>query len=169
MVPIYVDTLLPMFCQTFQSSMVASVKRAGLGLIKKMLHYLEADMMENISKKEVAGDIVEVLAITLDAEDDEDGHLTSLNIISDLMSKSKPDSKWLDYFAKLGVYSKVQVLCDNQDTDVMEIETVGDSGIIQEDGASGGDVTEIVAGNINTTYFTTDIIILAKCIIYDLT
>merc|ERR1719392_420956 len=61
MVPIYVDTLLPMFCQTFQSSMVASVKRASLGLIKKMLHYLEADMMENISKKEVAGDIVEVL------------------------------------------------------------------------------------------------------------
>ena len=85
------------------------------------------------------------------------------------MSKSKPDSKWLDYFAKLGVYSKVQVLCDNQDTDVMEIETVGDSGIIQEDGASGGDVTEIVAGNINTTYFTSDIIILTKCIIYDLT
>merc|ERR1719410_610144 len=102
--------------------------------------------MENISKKEVAGDIVEVLAITLDAEDDEDGHLTSLNIISDLMGKSKPDSKWLDYFAKLGVYSKVQVLCDNQDTDVMEIETVGDSGIIQEDGATGGEVTDIVAG-----------------------
>lgn len=70
-----------------------------------MLHYLEAGMMENISKKEVAGDIVEVLAITitLEAEKDEDGHLTSLNIISDLMGKSKPDSKWLDYFAKLGV------------------------------------------------------------------
>ena len=114
-----------------------------------MLHYLETGMMENISKKEVAGDIVEVLAITLDAEDDEDGHLTSLNIISDLMGKSKPDSKWLDYFAKLGVYSKVQVLCDNQDTDVMEIETVGDSGIIQEDGATGGEVTDIVAGNVN--------------------
>ena len=72
MVPIYVDTLLPMFCQTFQSSMVASVKRAGLGLIKKMLHYLEADMMESIIKKEVAGDIVDVQAITLDVEDDED-------------------------------------------------------------------------------------------------
>ena len=63
---------LPMFCQTFQSSMVASVKRACLGLIKKMLHYLEADMMESIIKKEVAGDIVDVQAITLDVEDDED-------------------------------------------------------------------------------------------------
>ena len=52
--------------------MVASVKRACLGLIKKMLHYLEADMMESIIKKEVAGDIVDVQAITLDVEDDED-------------------------------------------------------------------------------------------------
>ena len=52
MVPTYVDILLPMFCQTFQSSMVASVKRASLGLIKKMLHYLDSDMMKKISLKE---------------------------------------------------------------------------------------------------------------------
>merc|ERR1719510_2743180 len=72
MIPLYVDTLLPMFCKTFQSSMVASVKRASLGLIKKLLHYLDADILENISKKEVAGDVVEVLATTLDTEDDEE-------------------------------------------------------------------------------------------------
>ena len=151
MVPVYVDTLLPMFCQTFQASMVASVKRAALGLIKKMLHYLDAGMMENISKKEVAGDIVEVLAVTLDAEDDEEGHLTTLNIISDLMGKSKADSKWLDYFAKLGVYTKVAVMCDGQDQDLMDIETVTDGAFISDDGASGGggaggEVTDIVAG-----------------------
>ena len=52
MVPTYVDILLPMFCQTFQSSMVASVKRASLGLIKKMLHYLDSDRMKKISLKE---------------------------------------------------------------------------------------------------------------------
>ena len=125
MVPVYAAMLLPMFCQTFQSSMVASVKRASLGLIKKMLHYLDPEMMETISTKDVAGDVVEVLAITLDAEDDEEGHLTTLNIISDLMGKSKADSKWLDYFTKLGVYTKVHVLCDNQDTDMMEIAGLG--------------------------------------------
>ena len=146
MVPVYVETLLPMFCQTFQASMVASVKRAALGLIKKMLHYLDPEMMESISKKDVAGDVVEVLAVTLDAEDDEDGHLTTLTIISDLMGKSKADSKWLDYFAKLGVYTKVHVLCDNQDPDLMDIETVTDGAFISDDGAAGGEVTEIVAG-----------------------
>ena len=147
MVPVYVATLLPMFCQTFQSSMVASVKRASLGLIKKMLHYLDPEMMETISTKDVAGDVVEVLAITLDAEDDEEGHLTTLNIISDLMGKSKADSKWLDYFAKLGVYTKVHVLCDNQDTDMMEIEPVSDTGaFIQDDGAAGDSVADLVAG-----------------------
>ena len=50
-----------------------------------MLHYLDLEMMETISTKYIAGDVVEVLAITFDAEDDEEGHLTTLNIISDLM------------------------------------------------------------------------------------
>ena len=93
-------------------------------------------MMENISKKEVAGDIVEVLAITLDAEDDEDGHLTSLNIISDLMSKSKPDSKWLDYFAKLGVYSKVQQEKENCNCSI-PISSAKAKGEIVEDSLIG--------------------------------
>ena len=145
MVPLYVSTLLPMFCKTFQSSMVASIKRASLGLIKKLLHYLDSDILEDISKKEVAGDVVEVLATTLDTEDDEEGHLTTLIIISDLMSKSKTDNTWLDYFAKLGVYSKVQMLCDPE-ADLMEIESVGASSFIQEEGGrgGGGEVTEVV-------------------------
>ena len=113
-----------------------------------MLHYLDQEMMEKISQRDVAGDIVEVLAVTLDAEDDEEGHLASLNIISDLMNKSRSDSKWLEYFAKLGVYSKVQVLCDNSELDsMMDIEQVGDNGIIQDEGAaSDHSITEIVAG-----------------------
>ena len=144
MVPLYVDTLLPMFCKTFQSSMVVSIKRASLGLIKKLLHYLDNDILESISKKEVAGEVVEVLATTLDIEDDEEGHLTTLIIISDLMSKSKTDNTWLDYFAKLGVYSKVQMLCDPE-SDLMDIESsVGACSFIQEEVVVGaGEVTEV--------------------------
>merc|ERR1719228_2962843 len=111
----------------------------------KMLHYLDSDMLEKISNKEVGGEVVQVLATTLDTEDDEDGHLTTLNIIADLMGKGAGESKWLEYFAKLGVYSKVQVLCDPQEADVMDIEPLGDTGFIQEEG-SGGDVVDIVAG-----------------------
>jgi len=145
MVPVYVDTLLPVFCHTFQSTMIASVKRASLGLIKKMLHYLDSDMLEKISNKDVGGEVVQVLATTLDTEDDEEGHLTTLNIIADLMAKGAGESKWLEYFAKLGVYSKVHVLCDSQEADMMDIEPLGDTGFIQEEG-NGGDVVDIVAG-----------------------
>merc|ERR1719228_2653639 len=145
MVPVYVDTLLPVFCHTFQSTMIASVKRASLGLIKKMLHYLDSGMLQKISNKEVGGEVVQVLATTLDTEDDEDGHLTTLNIIADLMGKGAGESKWLEYFAKLGVYSKVQVLCDPQEADLMDIEPLGDAGFIQEEG-SNGEVTDITAG-----------------------
>ena len=35
---------------------------------------------ESISTKEVVGEVVQVLATTLDTEDDEEGHLTTLNI-----------------------------------------------------------------------------------------
>ena len=126
--------------------MVASVKRACLGLIKKMLHYLDREQQEGISRAEVAGELVEVLATTLDTEEDEEGHLTTLNIIADLMGKAGPDSKWLEYFAKLGVYSKVHVLCEPQEADMMEIEPVGESGIIQEEGGGGGEAGDIVAG-----------------------
>ena len=55
MVPVYAQTLLPVFCSTFQGSMVPSVKRAALGLIKKMIHYIDKDLLKSISLTEVAG------------------------------------------------------------------------------------------------------------------
>lgn len=41
-------------------------------------------------------------------KDDEDGHLVVLIIIEELMSKTKDE--FLDHFARLGVFSKVQAL-----------------------------------------------------------
>ena len=38
-------------------------------------------------------------------QDDEDGHLTALHIIQDLMTKSP--QVFLDHFARLGVFNKV--------------------------------------------------------------
>jgi len=146
MVPVYVEALLPVLCRTFQSTMIASVKRASLGLLKKMLHYLGPDLVVQVSQSEVGGEIVAVMATVLDTEDDEDGHLTVLNIIGDLMSKSSEENnKWLEYFAKLGVYSKVHLLSDSQEGDLDDIEqAMDDTGLIHDDG--GSDVREIVAG-----------------------
>lgn len=41
-------------------------------------------------------------------KDDEDGHLVVLTIIEELMSKGQEE--FLDHFARLGVFSKVQSL-----------------------------------------------------------
>lgn len=41
-------------------------------------------------------------------QDDEDGHLVVLIIIEELMSKTKDE--FLDHFARLGVFTKVQAL-----------------------------------------------------------
>jgi len=146
MVPKYVEILLPVFCHTFQSTMVGSVKRASLGLIKKIVHYLDPPLLEKLSGRDVGGEVVQVIATVLDSEEDEEGHLTCLHIIQDLMAKGPGESKYLEYFAKLGVYSKVNLLCEpDEDLLMLDIETGGDT-FIQEDGGSMQDVTEIVPG-----------------------
>lgn len=45
---------------------------------------------------------------TFRLQDDEDGHLAVLIIIEEMMSKTKDE--FLDHFARLGVFSKVQAL-----------------------------------------------------------
>ena len=57
MVPIYVSTLLPVFCHTFHSSMILSVKRASLGLVKKIIHYMDKNLLDATSNTDVAGPI----------------------------------------------------------------------------------------------------------------
>ena len=128
MVPTYVETLLPVFCRTFQSTMVNSVKRASLGLVKKMVHYMDPALLERLSGRDVGGEVVQVIATVLDNEEDEEGHLTCLHVIQDLMVKSPGESKYLEYFAKLGVYNKVNVLCESdEDLLLLDIETGSDT------------------------------------------
>ena len=147
MVPRYTQSLLPVFCHTFQSTMIPSVKRASLGLIRKMLHYLQPVVLEQVSSTEVGQEVVTVLATVLDTEDDEEGHLITLSVISDLMAKAGAgESKWLEHFAKLGVYSKVHLLCEPQEGEPLELEALCEGYIQEEGGAGAGEVTEIVSG-----------------------
>ena len=48
MVPVYVKSLLPLFCRTYQSTMITSVKKSSLNLIKKMIYYLTSDLLQEV-------------------------------------------------------------------------------------------------------------------------
>lgn len=72
MAPIYLQRLLPIFCSTFQLTMLPSVRKASLGLIKKMIHYIQSNLLEDLCCMEInpnfATQLVEVIANVLDNE-----------------------------------------------------------------------------------------------------
>ncbi|CAK9795010.1 E3 ubiquitin-protein ligase Ufd4 [Anthophora quadrimaculata] len=118
MAPVYLKRLLPVFCATFQSSMLPSVRKASLSLIRKMVHYIQPELLVETCGSDRTGScgamLVEVIANVLDNEEDEDGHLVVLQMIQDLMIKGKDE--FLEHFARLGVFSKVAALAGPQET-----------------------------------------------------
>ncbi|KAG5887757.1 E3 ubiquitin-protein ligase Ufd4 [Gonioctena quinquepunctata] len=130
MAPVYLQRLLPVFCTTFQSTMLPSVRKASLGLIRKMVHYIQTNLLEELCALEFnpnfGTQVVEVIATVLDNEEDEDGHSVVLSIVQDLMGKSQ--DVFLDHFARLGIFTKVLALagppeaqeCEEAETTVEE-------------------------------------------------
>ncbi|CAG9766512.1 unnamed protein product [Ceutorhynchus assimilis] len=112
MAPVYLQRLLPIFCSTFQQTMLPSVRKASLGLIKKMIHYIQSNLLQDLCFIELNPtfpiQLVEVIAIVLDNEEDEESHSIALAIIQDLMVKNQ--KIFLDHFARLGIFTKVQAL-----------------------------------------------------------
>lgn len=73
MAPVYLKRLLPVFCSTFQATMLPSVRKASLGLIKKMIHYIQPSVLTELCNPECSGSsfttqLVEVIATVLDNE-----------------------------------------------------------------------------------------------------
>ena len=62
MVPVYVKSLLPLFCRTYQSTMISSVKKSSLNLIKKMVYYLNSELLKEVCEENsgIVGETVEV-------------------------------------------------------------------------------------------------------------
>uniref|UniRef100_W8ARD3 E3 ubiquitin-protein ligase n=1 Tax=Ceratitis capitata TaxID=7213 RepID=W8ARD3_CERCA len=159
MAPIYLKLFLPVFCRTFQGTMLGSVRRASLGLIKKMVQYAQSGVLKGLCEPQLQVEsvavtgtnaqnlgtlLVEVVASVLDNEDDDDGHLVVLNIIEELMSKTQDE--FLDHFARLGVFSKVQALMDPEnENDTATTVLLGATAItapsvedqLQQSGSSG--------------------------------
>lgn len=84
-----------------------------------MVHYTDERLLQELcdvdSSSNLASQLVEVLAIVLDNEEDEEGHLTVLQVMEDLMSKHQ--DYFLDHFARLGIFNKVLALSQPPDLD----------------------------------------------------
>lgn len=73
MAPVYLKRLLPVFCSTFQATMLPSVRKASLGLIKKMIHYIQPNVLAELCGSESTNNnfttqFVEVIATVLNNE-----------------------------------------------------------------------------------------------------
>ncbi|XP_028293111.1 E3 ubiquitin-protein ligase HECTD1 isoform X2 [Gouania willdenowi] len=125
MAPIYLRRLLPVFAQTFQQTMLPSIRKASLALIRKMVHYSSELLLKEVCDSEAGHNLptvlVEITATVLDQEDDDDGHLLALQIIRDLVDKG--GDVFLDQLARLGVINKVSTLAGPTSDDENEDET----------------------------------------------
>lgn len=64
----YVKHLVPVFAHTYQGSLLHAVKKATLAILKKMIHYIPASMMEELVSHNVASQLVDVIAVALNSE-----------------------------------------------------------------------------------------------------
>lgn len=69
MAPVYLEILLPLFAKNYKESMMPSIRKATLALIRKMIHYASQVQLEELSQNlSCASVIVEVLSVVLDHE-----------------------------------------------------------------------------------------------------
>ncbi|XP_014790157.1 E3 ubiquitin-protein ligase HECTD1 [Octopus bimaculoides] len=111
--PLYIKGLLPVFAQVFHGSMLISVRKASLSLIRKMVHYISGPLLAEMSCSEFSSpnfgsSLTEVIATVLDNEEDDNGHLIALQVVQDLMKKGQ--EIYLEHFARLGLFSRVLTL-----------------------------------------------------------
>lgn len=105
LVNIYINKLLPIFCNTYQNSMIHQVKKSSLSLIRKIISYMNREQLIELNKTSICSQIVEVISNCLDTEEEETT-LFALQMIQDLLDKEF--NLFLDHFARLGVFNKVQ-------------------------------------------------------------
>lgn len=146
MSPHYLRRLLPVFCNTFQNSMIRTVRKSSLNLIRKMTHYIQTEQMValNDSVPHLPIQLVEVIANVLDTEEDDDCYLIVLQMISDLMTKGS--QIFLEHFARLGVMNKVQAMAGQTAQTSNDDEIITDRKDGEEDDQSNEDAKELIPG-----------------------
>ncbi|XP_047984096.1 E3 ubiquitin-protein ligase Ufd4 [Leguminivora glycinivorella] len=129
MAAIYLERLIPVFCARYLGAGGASVRRACLSLVRKMVHYTPARLLRALPAA-TAASLTMLIAAVLDnvgevggrrpppralrsryiraPADDDDGHIIVLGIAEEVMVKAT--DIYLEQFARLGVFSKVEAL-----------------------------------------------------------
>lgn len=128
MAPVYVKRLVPVFANTYQASLVPSIKKATLSILKKMIHYIPVSMMEDLVSGNVAPLLVDVIATALNAEGDDEGHLSAFHCVQDLMSKGP--NIFLIHFIRLGVLQRITEM-SNESEEVGQEDLI--DGIVQKE------------------------------------
>ncbi|XP_023216677.1 E3 ubiquitin-protein ligase HECTD1-like [Centruroides sculpturatus] len=146
MAPLYLKRLLPVFCLTFQHTMICSVRKSSLNLICKMTHYIQPPLLQelcnpNTGVPNFASQLVEVISSVLDSEEYDDGYLVALHIIQDVMTKGS--DIFLEHFARLGVFSKVLALAGPPETEDEKLKYKDES---KEEEIPMEDAKEILSG-----------------------
>lgn len=111
--PVFLRSLIPVLCQIEQHSLVRSVQRSALNLLRKMLHYIDAALLTEMSSGELAPMLAGVISQVIDAEQehDQDTLLIALQMVRDVLSKAR--ATYMDYFSRLGVLSKIEALANS--------------------------------------------------------
>ncbi|XP_068632880.1 E3 ubiquitin-protein ligase Ufd4 isoform X2 [Battus philenor] len=105
MAAVYLERLVPVFCARYLGAGGAGVRRACLSLVRKMVHYAPS---RTLATPRAPALLTHLIANVLDNQDDDDGHLIVLGIAEELMVKAS--DIYLEQFARLGVFSKVESL-----------------------------------------------------------
>jgi E3 ubiquitin-protein ligase HECTD1 len=78
-----------------------------------MIHYIPASMMEELVSGNVAPKLVDVIALALNAEANDEGYLAAFHCVQDLMSKGP--HIFLIHFIRLGVLQRITEMSNELD------------------------------------------------------
>ncbi|CAI2350375.1 unnamed protein product [Caenorhabditis sp. 36 PRJEB53466] len=128
--------LLPIFCEIFQKSLNATVRRTSLTLMRKIVDHIgdlrqsaveECGVSDSTRKMSTdislgAESLISVVVAVLDQEDDHEGHEQVLLILESLLEK---DSElWVTELVRLGVFERVQQIAKEPPKGLEEVLNV---------------------------------------------
>nr|XP_039255177.1 E3 ubiquitin-protein ligase HECTD1-like [Styela clava] len=139
MSPIYLSKMLPIFISTYQRAVSTNVRKLSLALVRKMTLYSSPDHLKDVSKLNgVQEGFADVVSTALDQEDDEESHYSSLQIVKNLMDKSR--DHFINCLSRDWVVNKIENIGECGKQENMEIGENFDEDATKK-GAVGGQIT----------------------------
>ncbi len=74
--------LVPVLCQLYHQTLLATIRRSSLNLLRRAIHFFHADSLEAVCQRKegFAEGLVEMLASVLDQDEDEEGQHQALKV-----------------------------------------------------------------------------------------